>query len=70
MMSGDADERYSLKAASTVMLLVAVLSLGLRFVLNRPFFPSWEFETFLVYVPTVVLSAAWLRLRSKERQGT
>jgi len=69
-MSGDADERYSLKAASTVMLIVSVLSLGLRFVLNRPFFPSWEFEGSLVYVPTVVLLAAWLRLRSKERQST
>jgi hypothetical protein len=68
-MSGDADEHYSLKAASTVMLLLSLLSLGLRFGLSRPFF-SPEFEASLVYVPTVVLSAAWLRLRSKERQST
>jgi len=68
-MSGNADERYSLKAASTVMILLSLLSLGLRFGLGRPFFTP-EFEASLVHVPAVVLLAAWLRLRSKEREST
>lgn len=67
-MGSDADERFSLKAASLVMLLLSLISLGLRFGLNRPFF-SPEFETFLVYVPTIVLLTAFSRARAKESSG-
>lgn len=66
MMAGDADELFSLKAASLVMLLLSLTSLVLRFGLNRAFF-NIEFEMFLVYVPTIVLLTAFSRNRAKEK---
>ena len=66
--SAERDETVSWRAASVIMGLITLYSLGLRvvnFFGGKPDLFAWEFEALILYLPTAILLGVLLYGRMK-----